>query len=152
METVLHIIIEPNFIGIGIGIGSRAVETHHYNNNKIIFPNLSKSLLCDILIIHVRKSSWIIHVKNHIIEKNKVLKLYHVFYKEHEMTNWTDQLQIMTEEIFVVQWTKHQTSISTSINLRITISFTFVNPICIVIFSYLEQRNINVQEGDILVN
>ena len=33
METVLHIFTEPNFIGIrigvGVGIGSRAVETHH---------------------------------------------------------------------------------------------------------------------------
>ena len=33
VETVLHITIEPNFIwngvGTGLGIGSRAVETHH---------------------------------------------------------------------------------------------------------------------------
>ena len=29
VQTVLHIIIEPNFIGIGVGI-SRAMLTHHY--------------------------------------------------------------------------------------------------------------------------
>ena len=36
VETVLHIFIEPNFIGIGIGvtvgIKSRAVETHYYTS------------------------------------------------------------------------------------------------------------------------
>ena len=67
-----------------------------------------------------------IHV-NHITEK-EVFKLYHMLYKEHGMENWADQLQIMTEEIFVVQWIKHQTSISIPINLRITISSTLHKP------------------------